>query len=178
MPYGGAFMWRSSRVETPANCDGQSASTRNRSVDLNAGGATTARGRRCGGIGRGWSPAHGGEHKLGCLPLETRRLARPSLTAFDQELFGEAVHHRGFDIRESVGVSLLPNGLLAADAAVPFAGVMAFVGMSMVGASDPVLYLNPYQRWKLPEALRGHERRVLHGASKPTRCRPGPTTAT
>jgi hypothetical protein len=30
----------------------------------------------------------------------------------------------------------------------------------MTGANDPVLYLNPYQRWKLPAVLEAHETRV------------------
>ena len=42
----------------------------------------------------------------------------------------------------------------------PFAGVIAFLGMRMTQAADPVLYLNPYQRWKLPAALAAHETRV------------------
>jgi hypothetical protein len=70
------------------------------------------------------------------------------------------VDHRGFDLNESVGVSFDPDGLLVADKTVPFAGVWAFLGMSMVGARDPVLFMNPYQRWKLPAAVAAHEQRV------------------
>jgi len=32
--------------------------------------------------------------------------------------------------------------------------------MGMTTASDPVIYLNPYQLWKLPAALAAHEQRV------------------
>jgi hypothetical protein len=84
----------------------------------------------------------------------------PDAEDFDQALFGLTVDHRGFDWRESVGTSFNPNGLLVADRDIPFAGVLAFLKMSMVGAADPVIYLNPYQRWKLPTALACHERRV------------------
>jgi hypothetical protein len=84
----------------------------------------------------------------------------PDAEDFDQALFGMTVDHRGFDWRESVGTSFNPNGLLVTDKEIPFAGVLAFLKMSMVGAADPVLYLNPYQRWKLPAALSRHEQRV------------------
>jgi len=47
------------------------------------------------------------------------------------------VDHRGFDWRESVGTSFNPNGLLVTDKDIPFAGVLAFLKMSMVGAADP-----------------------------------------
>jgi len=69
----------------------------------------------------------------------------PGAEDFDQALFGFTVD---------------PSGLLVTDKDIPFAGVMAFLSMSMVGAADPVLYLNPYQRWNLPAALANHERRV------------------
>jgi hypothetical protein len=84
----------------------------------------------------------------------------PDAEDFDQALFGLAVDHRGFDWQESVGTSFNPNGLLVTDRDIPFAGVLAFLKMSMVGAADPILYLNPYQRWKLPPALACHEQRV------------------
>lgn len=84
----------------------------------------------------------------------------PDAEDFDQALFGMTVDHRGFDWRESVGTSFNPNGLLVTDKDIPFAGVLAFLKMSMVGAADPVLYLNPYQRWKMPAALACHEHRV------------------
>jgi hypothetical protein len=84
----------------------------------------------------------------------------PDADDFDQALFGQTVDHLGFDADESVGTSFNPNGLLVADRGVPFAGVIAFLGMGMTGARDPIIYLNPYQRWKLPGALTAHEQRV------------------
>jgi hypothetical protein len=35
-----------------------------------------------------------------------------------------------------------------------------FLRLTMAGGAEPILYLNPYQRWKLPEALASHETRV------------------
>lgn len=84
----------------------------------------------------------------------------PDAEDFDQALFGQTVDHRGFNAHESVGVSFNPNGILVTDRDIPFAGVIAFLGMRMTTASDPVIYLNPYQRWKLPAALAAHEQRV------------------
>lgn len=84
----------------------------------------------------------------------------PDAEDFDRALFGQTVDHRGFDFDEIVGISFNPNGLLVTDKSIPYAGVWAFLNMSMTGARDPVLYLNPYQRWKLPAALAAHERRV------------------
>jgi hypothetical protein len=84
----------------------------------------------------------------------------PDADDFDQALFGQTVDHRGFDPQESVGVSFDPNGILVTDRDIPFAGVIAFLGLRMTTADDPILYLNPYQRWKLPAALAGHEQRV------------------
>jgi hypothetical protein len=84
----------------------------------------------------------------------------PDAEDFDQALFGTTVDHRGFDPDESVGVSFDPNGLFVSDRDIPFAGVIAFLGMRMTTAGDPVIYLNPYQRWKLPAALASHEQRV------------------
>jgi hypothetical protein len=59
-----------------------------------------------------------------------------------------------------VGTSFNPDGLLVNDKGIPFAGVLAFIRLTMLGGAEPVLYLNPYQRWKLPEALASHETRV------------------
>lgn len=84
----------------------------------------------------------------------------PDAEDFDQALFGQTVDHRGLDSHESVGTSFNPAGLLVTDKEIPFAGVWAFLRMSMIGAADPVLYVNPYQRWNLPDALKGHEQRV------------------
>lgn len=83
----------------------------------------------------------------------------PDKEDFDRVLFGEPVTHIGLD-RNVAGFSFNANGLLVNDRGIPFAGVMAFVGMSMVGAGDPVLYLNPHQRWQLPIAIAGHETRA------------------
>ena len=94
-------------------------------------------------------------------------LGGPDAGDFDQALFGMTADHRGFDPR--VGASFNPNGLLVADKEIPFAGVLAFLKMSMVGAADPVLYLNPYQRWKLPAALACHEQRVWTSGIETTR---------
>lgn len=94
------------------------------------------------------------------LAIDSPQMWGPDAEDFDQALFGQSVDHRGFNRRESVGVSFNPNGLLVTDRGIPYAGVIAFLGMSMVGAKDPVLYLNPYQRWKLPAALAAHEQRV------------------
>ncbi len=97
----------------------------------------------------------------------------PDASDFDQALFGQTVDHRGFDIAESVGTSFNPNGLLVTDKAIPFAGVIAFLGMGMTGARDPIIYLNPYQRWSLPAALAAHERRVwISGIERRPAARP------
>lgn len=84
----------------------------------------------------------------------------PGAEDFDRALFGQQVDHRGFNVNESVGTSFNPSGLLVADRDVPLAGVMAFLRMGMTGAGDPIIYLNPYQRWKLPAAIAAHEQRV------------------
>jgi len=84
----------------------------------------------------------------------------PDSEDLDRALFGTTVDHRGFDLNESVGVSFTPDGMLVTDKDIPFAGVIAFLGMRLTEATDPVLYLNPYQRWKLPPALAAHETRV------------------
>lgn len=84
----------------------------------------------------------------------------PDAEDFDGALFGTSVDHRGFELHESVGESFRPDGMLVTDKDIPFAGVIAFLGMRMTQAADPVLYLNPYQRWKLPAALAAHETRV------------------
>jgi hypothetical protein len=84
----------------------------------------------------------------------------PDAEQFDQALFGHGVDHRGFDIGASVGLTFNPDGLLVTDKDIPFAGVIAFLGMRMTTASDPIVYLNPYQRWRLPAALAAHEQRV------------------
>jgi len=84
----------------------------------------------------------------------------PDAEDFDQALFGQTVDHRDIDSGMSLGITFNPNGLLVTDKDIPFAGVLAFLRLSLVGAADPVLYLNPYQRWKLPAALASHETRV------------------
>ncbi len=84
----------------------------------------------------------------------------PDAEAFDRAIFGTEMDHRGFDLHKSVGVSFNPDGMLVTDKDIPFAGVLAFLGMRLTEAADPVLYLNPYQRWKLPEALAAHQTRV------------------
>jgi hypothetical protein len=84
----------------------------------------------------------------------------PDADDFDRALFGTGMDHRGYNIHESVGESFNPDGMLVTDKDIPFAGVIAFLGMRMTEAADPVLYLNPYQRWKLPAALAAHETRV------------------
>jgi hypothetical protein len=83
----------------------------------------------------------------------------PNAEDFDQALFGQTVDHRGRDGR-SVGISFNPTGLLVTDKDIPFAGVLAFLKLSMVGAAEPVLYLNPYQRWHLPVEISSHETRL------------------
>jgi hypothetical protein len=82
----------------------------------------------------------------------------PDKEDFDQVLFGQSVMRLALD-RKVAGYSFNPNGLLVSDKGIPFAGVMAFLGMSMIGAGDPVLYLNPHQSWKLPAAMAAHEQR-------------------
>jgi hypothetical protein len=84
----------------------------------------------------------------------------PDAEDLEQALFGQTVDHRDFDPHVSVGTSFDPNGLLVTDKGIPFAGVLAFIRLTMAGGAEPVLYLNPYQRWKLPEALASHETRV------------------
>ena len=84
----------------------------------------------------------------------------PDAEDLDQALFGQTVDHRGLGGRVSVSTSFNANGLLVTDTGIPFAGVWAFLRLSLFGAAGPVLYLNPYQRWTLPDALAGHERRV------------------
>ena len=75
---------------------------------------------------------------------------------------GDAIRHqpRGFDFRDVVGFRFEPTGILVTDREIPFAGVIAFLGVSVIGAADPVLFLNPHQRWRLPAALAAHEQRV------------------
>jgi hypothetical protein len=84
----------------------------------------------------------------------------PDVEDFDQALFGQTVDHRALDSHESVDVSFNPNGLLVTDREIPFAGILAFMKLSMTGAGDPVVFLNPHQRWNFPEAIRRHEQRV------------------
>ena len=85
--------------------------------------------------------------------------AGPDVEDFDQALFGQTVAYIGRGAH-SVGHSFLANGTLVADKTVPFAGVIAFLGMRMTGAADPVVYLNPHQSWPLPAGLAGHEQRL------------------
>ena len=59
----------------------------------------------------------------------------PDIEEFDQALFGQTVDHRGFNIDESVGTSFRANGLLVTDQEIPFAGVLAFLQMSMIRCS-------------------------------------------
>lgn len=99
----------------------------------------------------------------------------PDAEDFDQALFGQTVDHRDFDSGTSLGITFNPNGLLVTDKRIPFAGVLAFLRLSMVGAADPVLYLNPYQRWKLPAALASHETRVWTSGIKRTGATREPT---
>lgn len=83
----------------------------------------------------------------------------PDADDFDEALFGQTVQHMDIDARTIVGYSFNSNGLLVTDKDIPFAGVIAFLNMSMVGAADPVLYLNPYQPSRLPSGIAGHEQR-------------------
>jgi hypothetical protein len=92
----------------------------------------------------------------------------PDSEDFDQALFGQTVDHRDFHSGKSLGITFNPDGLFVADKGIPFAGVLAFLKLSMVGGADPVLYLNPYQRWKLPAALASHETRVWTSGIKRT----------
>lgn len=94
------------------------------------------------------------------LAIDGQSMFGPDGDDFEQALFGSTVEHRGFDHNKVVGHSFRPEGMLVRDKEVPFAGVIAFLGMSMVGAGDPLLYLNPYKRWDLPAALAAHETRV------------------
>jgi hypothetical protein len=64
--------------------------------------------------------------------------------------------------------------MFVTDTEIPFAGVIAFLGMWMTNADDPVVYLNPYQRWKLPAALGAHETRVWTSAIDRTPATPEP----
>jgi hypothetical protein len=92
----------------------------------------------------------------------------PDSEDFDQALFGQTVDHRDIHSGKSLGITFNPDGLFVADKGIPFAGVLAFLKLSMVGGADPVLYLNPYQRWKLPAALASHETRVWTSGIKRT----------
>ena len=99
----------------------------------------------------------------------------PDAEDFDQALFGQTVDHRDIDSGTSLGITFNPNGLLVTDKDIPFAGVLAFLKLSVVGAADPVLYLNPYQRWKLPAALASHETRAWTSSIKRTGATREPT---
>lgn len=57
----------------------------------------------------------------------------PDAEDFDQALFGHTVRHIGRDLR-TVGFSFNSNGLLVRDKDIPFAGVLAFLGMRMTDA--------------------------------------------
>jgi hypothetical protein len=92
----------------------------------------------------------------------------PDAEDFDQALFGQTVDHRDFHSGTSLGITFNPNGLLVTDKGIPFAGVLAFLKLSMLAAADPVLYLNPYQRRKLPAALASHQTRVWTSGIKRT----------
>jgi hypothetical protein len=98
----------------------------------------------------------------------------PDAEDFDQALFGQTVDYRGRD-RRSVGTSFNPTGLLVTDKDIPFAGVLAFLNVSTVGAAEPVLYLNPYQRWQLPTEISSHETRVWTSAIEKTPAARAPT---
>ena len=98
----------------------------------------------------------------------------PNAEDFDQALFGQTVDYRGRDGR-SIGISFNPTGLLVTDKDIPFAGVLAFLKVSMVGAAEPVLYLNPYQRWQLPTEISSHETRVWTSAIEKTPAARAPT---
>jgi hypothetical protein len=82
----------------------------------------------------------------------------PDAEDVDQALFGQTVNHLDRNL-QSTGVTFDPNGLLVTDKGIPFAGVWAFLKLTMVGGAEPILYLNPHQRWTLPNALASHETR-------------------
>lgn len=84
----------------------------------------------------------------------------PDAEQFDQALFGQTADHWDMRTQRSVGTSFDPTGLFVTDRAIPFAGVLAFLRLSPTGGTDPVLYLNPYQRWRLPAEIAGLETRT------------------
>lgn len=92
----------------------------------------------------------------------------PNAEDFDQALFGQTVDIRDIESGTSLGITFDPNGLLVTDKGIPFAGVLAFLNLSIFGAADPVVYLNPYQRSKMPAALVSHETRVWTSGIKRT----------
>jgi hypothetical protein len=64
--------------------------------------------------------------------------------------------------REIVGYGFdATKGEMLADADGPWAGVLAFVEPGVFGATDPVLYVSPHGRHRLPFAFLRLRRRTL-----------------
>jgi hypothetical protein len=80
---------------------------------------------------------------------------------FDSALLGSSVQHMGFD-REVAGFSFdATKGEMSTDAASPWAGVLAFLDAGVFSAREPILYISPHFRGRLPLAFLAVQRRIL-----------------
>ena len=86
---------------------------------------------------------------------------------FDSALLGSSTQHMGFD-RQVAGFSFnVTTGGMSTDAASPWAGVLAFLDAGVFSAREPILYLSPHFRGRLPIAFLGVQRRMLAATGFP-----------
>ena len=84
----------------------------------------------------------------------------PDLHHYDIALFGRSTTHVSIDLKET-GRSFDPSGVLATQRRATLAGVLAFEGVGVFGANDPVVYMHPRFKGLLPpDVLRLRQRRM------------------
>jgi hypothetical protein len=89
-----------------------------------------------------------------------------SYDAFDRALFGQTFTRLGQD-SQVLGTGFDAHGIFNKGTGTPtWAGVLAFVGISLRGGPDPVLYLHPRLEGALPDALLSLERRTYDTEAK------------
>jgi hypothetical protein len=91
-------------------------------------------------------------------------LGGPDVESFDDGLFGHEVVHVAEDHGIS-GYSFRRDGALARQRAAEYAGVLAFLGVNVFGAGDPILYVHPRYGGSFPGALLSLRRRSLAGSA-------------
>jgi hypothetical protein len=86
--------------------------------------------------------------------------------AFDRALFGRTVARIGLH-GQVLKTWFDADGLFNKGTGAPtWAGVLAFVNVGLRGGADPVLYLHPRFKGRLPDALLTHERRTYDAGAE------------